>query len=223
MYVGGHVGQRIPASQFQPVIKTSQSSPLVATVTLQATVNVRRGVSDTDLILVAGQLQSTSNISQTVSSNGFVSAALSVLTPTNTSQVMSSNELVAATASILTPINLIVGVSQSSPLTANVNLLATTNIARGQIAGPITASVTLTQALNYVQEPLFEYLESLQPGETLTVNAEDLLVELDGVNARSDFDGSYPFVNPGQKLIIYADDESSRQIKLEIEKNDRTI
>ena len=72
-------------------------------------------------------------------------------------------------------------------------------------------------------EPLFAYLEDLEPGETLEIDAEDLAVELDGNNARKDFQGDYPFLKLGLNKFRYYDDETSRQISIEIEKNDRTI
>lgn len=88
---------------------------------------------------------------------------------------------------------------------------------------PVSVQAIIQIADNLGYSSLFKFLNDLQPGETLTVDAEELLVELDGVNARQNFRGQYPIIDPGGESLGYIDHESSRSIEIEIKKKDQYL
>jgi len=70
---------------------------------------------------------------------------------------------------------------------------------------------------------VFKYLGNLDPGETLEVDAEKLLVTKGSNNERPNFDGNYLKLPSGDNQIYYSDDETDRTVILEVIRKDKTI
>lgn len=70
---------------------------------------------------------------------------------------------------------------------------------------------------------LFQYDGTIAPGETLEIDAEDLIIELEGENVRPDLEGGFPFLFPGTVDLKYNDGETSRTVELTIEKEDKHV
>jgi len=64
---------------------------------------------------------------------------------------------------------------------------------------------------------------SLAPGETLEIDTEKLLAEIENSNAMPNYTGDWPDLIPGDNVFIYSDSESSRSIEVVITKKDRFI
>jgi len=122
-------------------------------------------------------------------------------------------------------------VSDSSTGTEQLRqILSIPDTASGTEVGNLIAYSTITDSgLGSEQiilegfNKVFEYLGDLDPGETLEVDAEKLLVTKGSSNERPNFDGNYLILPSGDNQIYYSDDESGRTVILEVSKKDKTI
>jgi hypothetical protein len=87
-------------------------------------------------------------------------------------------------------------------------------------------SITQTRGfalLGLLRSLTMEYSGPLAAGEKVCINAENFTVTLDGANAIDKFDGDFPEVFPVDCTITYADDETSRTVKVIVSRRDRQI
>jgi len=183
------------------------------------------------------------NMTNTDQATGSYTSSIGVSLPTLTETATGTFTLVDLLASLvvselgyggtaLHDRGIYVPASDSATGSSTVDALAkllTSDQATGTIV--ITTDVfyqILDQAEGISTEPsrlkeLFTYLEDLAPGETLTIDAEDLLVYLDGVNTRDKYEGDFPRIDPGDVSFQYYDLESSRDIEIKVIKKDRLI
>jgi len=69
-------------------------------------------------------------------------------------------------------------------------------------------------------EKLFSYLGSLEPDESLVIDADGLIVTKGESNERANFDGNFPKLQPGIYDLKYSDGQDSTTVEIEIKKED---
>lgn len=115
------------------------------------------------------------------------------------------------------------------------NVLYSTQSASTTTEGTITAcidfyaectsdSLTAGSAISKLLRQLtMEYSGALAAGGKVCINANNFTVTLDGANAIDKFDGAFPEVFPVNCTVVYADDETSRTVKVIVSRRDRQI
>jgi len=69
----------------------------------------------------------------------------------------------------------------------------------------------------------FTYSGNIPTGSRLVVLTDPMTVELDGVNVRENFDGSFWKIFPGSQDVEYSDEDGSRGVRLTVTRKDRGV
>lgn len=70
---------------------------------------------------------------------------------------------------------------------------------------------------------LIHFTGTLGVGKSLIIDTNDRTVSIDGINQMPDFDGDFPWMNPGVNDVDYTDTEGTRSVNITVTKRDRKV
>lgn len=218
MQIGGKVGERIPHWPGSGVTIIRDTANGSSSSWAKATVTVVGDATGSDDILsgIIKQIYDTgvgsSNISRinssvTIvdSSSGNSSVSIPLINLSVVDNASGSSGLVS------TP-----KITDSAVGSFNISDQTAVLVVSGQADGQELVSVGGIK-------DLLSYNGTIEPGETLVIDAEDLIVELGETNARKYLEGQFPIIYPRSVDIIYSDSEDSRGLEFVIKKKDKHI